>query len=46
MKNIYEFEDDLWECWLKFYFDDEWKVFCFDGLCYNGEIYNDGKNVY
>ena len=46
MKNIHELEDDLRERWLKSYPDDERKAFCFDGLCYNGEIYNDGKNAH
>lgn len=46
MKNTHELEDDLRERWLKSYPDDERKAFCFDGLCYNGEIYNDGKNAH
>lgn len=46
MKNIHELEDDLRERWLKSYPDDKRKAFCFDGLCYNGEIYNDGKNAH
>ena len=46
MKNTHELEDDLRERWLKSYPEDERKAFCFDGLCYNGEIYNDGKNAH
>ena len=46
MKNTHELEDDLRERWLKSYPDDKRKAFCFDGLCYNGEIYNDGKNAH
>ena len=38
MKNIHELEDDLRERWLKSYPDDKRKAFCFDGLCYNGEM--------
>jgi hypothetical protein len=45
MATIHELENTLYERWLSNYTKDEQECFCFDGLCYNGEIFNKGYNA-
>jgi hypothetical protein bfra3_18342 len=44
--NIHEQEKILWNEWCDSYPVDEQVNFVMDGLCYNGELYNDNWNSY
>jgi len=45
MNDIHEKEDQLFTDWTEHYDNfGEKDIICFDGLCHNGEIFNNGKN--
>lgn len=43
---IHEQEDSLFESWSENYPSDDGKNIVSDGLCYNGELYNENRNSY
>ncbi|SRR5574344_1019634 len=45
MKNIHQLEENLYEKWIESYSKEEREKFCFDGLCYNGIVCNNGFNA-
>lgn len=45
MKSIHELEDNLYTQWRASYSTEDRAHFCFDGLCYNGPVSDDGQTA-